>query len=56
MAKDPVPKDQLWFHHPEMQARIRRAEEDFASGRFTRTETLAEAKAFLDSLKKKPRR
>ncbi|MFL6259566.1 MAG: hypothetical protein ACJ76Y_07640 [Thermoanaerobaculia bacterium] len=55
MAKDPVPDDQLWFYHPEMQARIRRAEEDLASGRFTRTKTPAEAQAFLDSLKKKPR-
>jgi hypothetical protein len=50
-----VPDDQLWFHHPEMQARIRRAEEEFASGRSTRTETPAEAQAFLDNLKKKPR-
>jgi len=38
-----------------MQERIRHAEEDFASGRFTRTETPAEAQVFLDSLKKKPR-
>jgi len=55
MSETLVPKDQIWFHHPEMQARIRRAEEDFASGRFTRTETPDEAQAFLDSLKKKPR-
>jgi AbrB family looped-hinge helix DNA binding protein len=47
-----VPKDQLWFHHPEMQARIARAEEDFASGRATHTETPEEAQAFLDGLKK----
>ena len=32
-----VPNDQLWFHHPEMQARIVRAEEDFGRGRSTRT-------------------
>jgi hypothetical protein len=50
-----VPNDQLWFHQPEMQARIRRAEEDFAAGRSTRTETPAQAQALLDSLKKKPR-
>jgi AbrB family looped-hinge helix DNA binding protein len=50
-----VPNDQLWFHHPEMQARVRRAEEEIASGRSTRTETPAEAQAFLDSLKTKPR-
>jgi AbrB family looped-hinge helix DNA binding protein len=49
-----VPNDQLWFHHPEMQARIARAEEDFAQGRSTRTETPEQAQAFLDGLKKTP--
>jgi AbrB family looped-hinge helix DNA binding protein len=49
-----VPNDQLWFHHPEMQARVRRAEEEIASGRSTRTKTPDEAQAFLDSLKKEP--
>lgn len=48
-----IPNDQLWFHHPEMQARIVRAEEDFKAGRFTRTETPEQAQAFLDGLKKK---
>jgi AbrB family looped-hinge helix DNA binding protein len=47
-----VPKDQLWFHHPEMQRRVGRAESDFTAGRSTRTETPEEAQAFLDSLKK----
>jgi AbrB family looped-hinge helix DNA binding protein len=51
-----VPNDQLWFHQPEIQARIRRAEEEIASGQATRTETPAEAQAFLDSLKTKARR
>ena len=51
-----VPNDQLWFHHPEMQSRVRRAEEEIASGRSTRTETPAESQAFLDSLKQEPRR
>jgi bifunctional DNA-binding transcriptional regulator/antitoxin component of YhaV-PrlF toxin-antitoxin module len=46
-----VPNDQLWFHHPEMQTQIARAEEDFASGRATRTETPEQAQALLDSLK-----
>lgn len=46
-----VPSDQLWFHHPEMQARLTQAEEDFAQGRSTRTETPEEAQEFLDSLK-----
>jgi AbrB family looped-hinge helix DNA binding protein len=48
-----VPNDQLWFHHPELQARIARAEEDFSRGGSTRTETPEEAQAFLDGLKKK---
>src|SRR4029077_8823721 len=48
-----VPNDQLWFHHPEMQARIARAEKDFASGRSTRADTPEEAQAVLDSLKRK---
>jgi bifunctional DNA-binding transcriptional regulator/antitoxin component of YhaV-PrlF toxin-antitoxin module len=46
-----VPKDQLWFHHPEIQARVARAEADFAEGRSTRTSSLEEAQSFLDSLK-----
>jgi AbrB family looped-hinge helix DNA binding protein len=50
-----VPNDQLWFHHPEMQARVRRAEEEIASGHSTQTKTPDEAQAFLDSLKKEPR-
>jgi AbrB family looped-hinge helix DNA binding protein len=47
-----VPNDQLWFHHPEMQGRVAQAEEDFAQGRSTRTETPEQAQAFLDGLKK----
>jgi hypothetical protein len=47
-----VPKDQLWFHHPEMQARIRRAESDLAEGRSTQTQTPEEALSFLAGLKK----
>src|ERR1700712_3198833 len=50
-----VPNDQLWFHHPEMQARVRQAEEEIASGASTRTETPDQAQALLDSLKRKPR-
>jgi AbrB family looped-hinge helix DNA binding protein len=50
-----IPRDQLWFHHPEMQARIAEAEADLREGRFTRTETPEEAQALLDSLKSKPR-
>jgi AbrB family looped-hinge helix DNA binding protein len=50
-----IPKDQLWFHHPEMQARVARAEADFREGRFTRTETLDEAQGLLDALKAQPK-
>jgi bifunctional DNA-binding transcriptional regulator/antitoxin component of YhaV-PrlF toxin-antitoxin module len=46
-----VPNDQLWFHHPDIQARVARAESDFAEGRSTRTNSPEEAQAFLDSLK-----
>lgn len=46
-----VPKDQLWFHHPEMQARVAEAEADFGQGRFTHTATPDSAQAYLDSLK-----
>lgn len=47
-----VPTEQLWFHHPEMQARIAKAEQGFAAGRSTRTTTPQEAQDFLDGLKK----
>jgi AbrB family looped-hinge helix DNA binding protein len=47
-----VPRDQLWFHHPRMQARVAEAEASFASGRSTRTDTPEAAQAFLDRLKK----
>lgn len=51
-----VPTDQLWFHHPEMQERIRRAEEGFARGKVTRTKTPDEAQALLEGLKRRPRK
>lgn len=46
-----VPTDQLWFHHPDVQARVAKAEADFAEGRSTRTNSPEEAQDFLDSLK-----
>ena len=49
-----VPKDQLWFYHPAMQARIRKAESSIVSGHGTKTRTLDEASAFLDGLKRRP--
>ena len=48
-------EEQLRIHHPEMQARLLRAEEELSSGRSTRTETPEQAQAFLDSLKRKQR-
>ncbi len=51
-----VPKDQLWFHHPEMQQRIMKAEASNVAGRATRTRTPEEAMAFLDGLKGRPDR
>jgi AbrB family looped-hinge helix DNA binding protein len=46
-----VPRDQLWFHHPEMQRRIRKAEADLVEGRTKVTTTLAAAQALLDASK-----
>jgi AbrB family looped-hinge helix DNA binding protein len=51
-----VPRDQLWFHHPEMQRRIRKAEGDIAEGRTNVTRTAEEARALLDGFKRKRRR
>jgi len=48
-----VPKDQLWFHHPEMERRVAEAETDFREGRSTSTSTVEEAQAHLDRLKGK---
>lgn len=50
-----VPRDQLWFHHPEMQRRIRKAEADLAEGRTRVTRTVAETGALLDSFKTRRR-
>ena len=51
-----VPRDQLWFHHPEMQRRIRKAEADVAEGRTKVTHSVEEAQALLESFKNKRRR
>lgn len=47
-----VPRDQLWFHHPEMERRVAQAETDFREGRSTRADTPEAAQSFLDGLKK----
>lgn len=46
-----VPRDQLYFHTPEMRERVERAERSFREGTSTRTEGEAETQRFLDSLK-----
>jgi AbrB family looped-hinge helix DNA binding protein len=51
-----VPRDQLWFHHPEMQQRIEKAEGEIAAGRATVTTGTEEARALLGSLKRRPRK
>jgi AbrB family looped-hinge helix DNA binding protein len=51
-----VPRDQLWFHHPEMQRRIRKAEADLAEGRTRVTRTVGETQTLLDSFKGRRRR
>ena len=51
-----VPRDQLWFHHPEMQQRVRKAEADLVEGRTNVTHSVEEAMALLDSFKAKRRR
>lgn len=47
-----VPRDQAWFYHPEMQARLRAAEESVRAGTAVATRTPEEAQAFLDGLKR----
>jgi AbrB family looped-hinge helix DNA binding protein len=51
-----VPRDQLWFHHPEMQRRLKKAESDLVDGRTRSTRSVAEAQSLLDSLKRKRRK
>lgn len=46
-----IPKDQLWFHHPEMKRRVEQAEADFREGRYTSAATPQEAQTVLDTLK-----
>ena len=50
-----VPRDQLWFHHPAMQKRVRKAEADVKAGRASTTRTVGEAQSLLDGLKKRRR-
>jgi len=51
-----IPRDQLWFHHPEMQKRVRQAEAQIAAGRIERTRGATGAAKLLDGLKRKAKR
>lgn len=46
-----VPRDQLYFHTPEVRERVGRAEQSFQDGTATRTEGEDATQQFLDSLK-----
>lgn len=48
-----VPKDQVWFTHPEAQARVQEALVDVKSGRTAGVHTPAQLQAHLDRLKRK---
>lgn len=47
-----IPRDQIWFAHAEMQARITEALEDIAAGRTTRIGKRSEVRPSLNKLKK----
>ena len=47
-----APKDQRWFHHPEIRRRVEGSEMQFHAGRMESTRTPREAQALLDRLKK----
>lgn len=46
-----VPRDQLYFHTPEVRERVERAEQSFRDGTSTRTEGEETTQQFLDALK-----
>ncbi len=46
-----VPRDQLWFYHPDVYERVAGAEADFMEGRMVEADTPEEARAYLDALK-----
>jgi AbrB family looped-hinge helix DNA binding protein len=48
-----VPRDQLWFHHPEVRSRVASAEADLAAGRSSSAATPEATQAVLDGLKRK---
>lgn len=48
-----VPRDQIWFAHPKMQARMTEAHADIAAGRTTRIAKRSELKTYLAGLKRR---
>ncbi len=46
-----VPRDQLYFHTPEVRERVERAGQSFRDGTSTRTEGEEETRQLLDALK-----
>ncbi len=53
VAAELVPRDQMWFHSPEMRTRMALAERSFEQARSTRTKGEGETQAHLDGLKGK---
>src|SRR5687767_10205204 len=47
-----IPRDQVWFAHPEMQERISEALDDITSGRTTRIAKRSDVRPSLNKLKK----
>ncbi len=47
-----IPRDQVWFAHPEMQERISEALDDITHGRTTRIATRSDVRPSLDKLKR----
>ena len=50
-----VPRDQVWFAHPEAQERIAEAHADIAAGRTKRVNTAAELRSRLKKAKQAAR-
>lgn len=46
-----MPRDQLWFRHPEMVARIAEGEADLKEGRSSGADTPEGVQALLDEMK-----
>jgi AbrB family looped-hinge helix DNA binding protein len=51
-----IPKDQVWFAHPEMQDRISEALNDIRGGRATRIASRSDVRPSLEKLKKARKR